>query len=248
MPKNVTVEPGDCLSSIASKNGFHWRALWEDDANAALRKKRRDPNVLFPGDVVVIPERSVATESLSTDDSHVFQLKPTYLHLRLRFHGAPRGGEAYRLVIDGDPRPGIVQADGRIDEIIAGNAKIAVLHLVVTKEEYTLELGEVNPLDEAAGVEWRLRSLGFDDDTHEPEGAALDEETLSALDLFARRNAPPQQSLSDALEEVCREHETFATIVRSHLGAAADPGTAADEALYQRVLPMVKKLEGEYGC
>ena len=35
MPVTYTVEPGDCLSSIALEYGFTWQSLWNDSANAS---------------------------------------------------------------------------------------------------------------------------------------------------------------------------------------------------------------------
>ena len=55
---NHTVKQGECLSSIAAKYGFgDWKALYDHPSNAALKKKRPNPHVLFPGDVVSIPEK-----------------------------------------------------------------------------------------------------------------------------------------------------------------------------------------------
>ena len=42
------VEPGECLSSIAEKYGFHqWKTVYDASENADLRTRRPNPNVLI---------------------------------------------------------------------------------------------------------------------------------------------------------------------------------------------------------
>ena len=52
------VAQGEYLSLIAARFGFRDpRVIWNHPDNAALRERRKNPNVLFPGDVLTIPER-----------------------------------------------------------------------------------------------------------------------------------------------------------------------------------------------
>jgi hypothetical protein len=61
MSTNYTVRPGDNLTKIARDHGFDsWRMLYDHPENAAFRGRRRDPNLIYPGDVIVIP--SVVTD------------------------------------------------------------------------------------------------------------------------------------------------------------------------------------------
>lgn len=54
-----TVKAGESLDSIAQKFGFrNWRDIYEDPANADLRKQRKNANEVKPGDVLVIPTRT----------------------------------------------------------------------------------------------------------------------------------------------------------------------------------------------
>lgn len=55
MPTYV-VKPGDTLSAIAKAHGLSsWQALYNDPANAVFRTKRPNPNLIFPGDQIVVP-------------------------------------------------------------------------------------------------------------------------------------------------------------------------------------------------
>jgi hypothetical protein len=56
MGTTYTVKPGDNLSLIASRHGLKsWQQIYNDPANASFRLKRPNPNLIFPGDVLVIP-------------------------------------------------------------------------------------------------------------------------------------------------------------------------------------------------
>jgi LysM repeat protein len=51
-----TVKPGDTLTSIAKAHGVSsWQALYNDPANAAFKSKRANPNLIYPGDQIVVP-------------------------------------------------------------------------------------------------------------------------------------------------------------------------------------------------
>ncbi len=51
-----TVKPGDSLSAIARKLGLKsWQELYNNPDNAAFRAKRPNPNLIFAGDVLMIP-------------------------------------------------------------------------------------------------------------------------------------------------------------------------------------------------
>ena len=49
----VTVSPGNTLSGIASHHGITWEQLWY-----ANYQQVRDPNLIFPGEKLVIPARN----------------------------------------------------------------------------------------------------------------------------------------------------------------------------------------------
>jgi len=52
-----TVRSGDWLDKIARNHGFDsWRDLYYHPDNAAFRAKRPNPNLIYPGDQIVIPD------------------------------------------------------------------------------------------------------------------------------------------------------------------------------------------------
>ena len=115
MSKQYKVKQGDCILSIAEKNGFFWETIWDHSENAALKDKRENSNELLPGDVVAIPEKSPKEESCGTKKRHRFVRKgvPAMLRIRILLDDEPRADKAYRLTVDGRLSKGIVSSRRR---------------------------------------------------------------------------------------------------------------------------------------
>src|SRR5437867_11905630 len=78
------VVQGECLSSIAKRYGFgKWRTFYDDPQNADFRKKRPNPNVIFPGDRIFIPDLDLRDEACATERRHKFEMKADKALLRL---------------------------------------------------------------------------------------------------------------------------------------------------------------------
>jgi hypothetical protein len=56
MANAYTVLRGDTLSKIAQRHGMTWQYLYSHADNAAFRRKRPNPNLIYPGDVIMIPK------------------------------------------------------------------------------------------------------------------------------------------------------------------------------------------------
>ena len=54
-PFKYAIRAGDTLTSIAAQFGIpNWQALYHDPANAAFRALRPNPDVIAPGDILLI--------------------------------------------------------------------------------------------------------------------------------------------------------------------------------------------------
>ena len=55
MAFKYTIRAGDTLTEIAGKFGMpSWQALYNDPANAAFKAHHPDPDLIEPGDILVI--------------------------------------------------------------------------------------------------------------------------------------------------------------------------------------------------
>jgi murein DD-endopeptidase MepM/ murein hydrolase activator NlpD len=165
MPKSYKVKKGDCISSIAFKYGFFPDTIWFDANNSKLKDKRGDPNTLRVGDEVHVPDLRVKEISCADSAKHSFRRKgvPEMLKLQFKVAGAPRKDEAYILEVDGQivSKPDDkTDAEGRIEQVISPDAKLAIIQFHDGTEKYTFALGEIDPVDTVRGVKGRLISLG----------------------------------------------------------------------------------------
>ena len=201
------VKEGECLSSIAEEYGFPWKKIWQHEANAELRDKRGDPNVLLTGDVVHIPERQTKTESASTEQRHKF-CKPRGTELRLKMLDRdfePRGNEPYALEVDGLARKqDKTDGEGMIRCKIDPVASRALVHLTRLDEVYEVELGAVSPVDETKGVQERLYNLGIDCG---PVDGIWGDLTEGGVQAFKKRNgeSDPDGDLDDETRRRLKE-------------------------------------------
>jgi len=203
------VRQGECLTSIAAAHGLHPDTIWNDAANAALKRERKDPSVLLPGDRLHVPERRLRQESGATEQRHRFRRKglPARLILTVRQAGQPRADTPYVLAVDGRTREGTTDGEGQLDEPIPAGARAA--RLVVDpggegEQVFELDLGGLDPVTEAAGLQKRLDNLGF---TCEPTGE-LDEQTAAALLAFQKEHDLEPTGNADAKtrDKLVQEH------------------------------------------
>jgi len=184
MPKQHKVKQGECLSSIAERYGLFPETIANDSDNSELKNERKDLNVLYAGDVLVIPDKTDKQESCATEQRHRFRKKGTPVALRLQLldeDDGPRANINYTLHIDGRTYEGTTDSDGKLEHRIPSGAKDGVL---MTEDDLIpISLGELNPIETCSGVKQRLLNLGYECGEINEE---LDSSTEMALKDFQK--------------------------------------------------------------
>lgn len=112
------VEQGEFLASIALKHGFRdWRVIWNHPDNAALKARRKNPNVLFPGDELRIPERTAGVAAAATGRLTTFVTGTNDVLLNITFENTsakPLASRSGQLTIGGRPATGPLVKKGPI--------------------------------------------------------------------------------------------------------------------------------------
>jgi len=76
MPTQHKVQDGECILSIAARNSVtDYHTLWNDAANAGLKKLRPNPNMLVIDDMVTLPEPKQKSTSATTGKTAMFVIK-----------------------------------------------------------------------------------------------------------------------------------------------------------------------------
>jgi N-acetylmuramoyl-L-alanine amidase len=192
-----TVQQGDCLNSLARTSGFSdYTTLYRHPKNAALREKRPNPNIICPGDILFIPDRTVQEIPCATNQSHQFTLtkKKVYLRLCLQddLHN-PYLNTNYRLRVEAADYAGATDSTGLLEQEIPADAVDGEITIFPFPDDpsdpgytFTLKLGHLDPIDEDSGVDARLINLGFGPtDSDNPEWS--DDDRGDALKAFQDR-------------------------------------------------------------
>ncbi len=188
------VKQGEHLSRIASEYGFsHYLTIWNLPQNAAL-KAQRNPNVLFPGDNLFVPDRETKQENRSTNQRHKFKLSGDPIKLRIvlhRVYGKPFANMPCVLVIDANRTELTSDGLGKIQQEISNTAaggSVTVKDQVPVKDatvsvnrEIRINIGHLDPVEEVSGQHARLANLGYYRGPDEPTDH---DEFLSAVEEF----------------------------------------------------------------
>jgi hypothetical protein len=165
------VRRNEHLSQIASRFGVSAAEVWDHPRNGDLRRRRRDPNVLAPGDVLLIPKppRRDPVRIAHKGSTH-FTLPPeptVTVTIRLRDEHGEFRGEAFDVRLRG-ARP----EDPPLCEGTTGGSGEVVFDVPVSIHEVVLRVpgrsyatvvyvGGLDPAATESGIRARLRHLGF---------------------------------------------------------------------------------------
>lgn len=170
MPTTHTVQQGEYLSMIAKQYGFATHiTLWDHEKNKDLKEKRKNPNILFPGDEVFIPDKEQKQVDATTQQLTTFRAKRDKLKLRLvleELYGDPIANAQCEIRIDGKSRNAVTGEDGTVEIEVPLSVKTA--ELTINEEGGKLQgatipikIGHVDPVEEPTGQIARLNNLGY---------------------------------------------------------------------------------------
>ena len=187
-----TVRQGDCLSSIAKQHGLgDWRTIYDHPQNAALRASRPNPNIICPGDILFVPDRTLRWENARTKQRHRFEIGVPRQLLRLVVQDADGiriANTAYELTVDGQAFTGTTDGNGQLEAQIAVDAREGRLR--TGAYEWELKISHLNPMSPdsvdggVSGAQARLKNLGFDVG---PIDGIRGGQTEAALEAFQRK-------------------------------------------------------------
>ncbi len=168
-PKLHKVAQGESLSGIAKKYGFaDWKTIYNHGDNADFKKKRPNPNLIFPGDRINIPEKEHKQVDISTDAEHTFEVRrrQSVLRLVLKEFTEPIANANYELHFKGLKKPitGMTDGQGKLEAKVPPDLQSA--RLVINDYELKLAVGHLNPMKDApdkgvSGLQARLTNLGY---------------------------------------------------------------------------------------
>lgn len=157
------VVQGDTIPGIAFRHGLAPDTVWDDPRNAGLRARGRTPDVLFPGDEVIVEALRPKEVVVAVDRRHRFLRRgvPARTRIQLLEGGLPLANLEYTLRVEGVARRGVTDSEGVLEEFIPPLARDGELRLEPEGPVYRLSFGRLDPIRELSGVQGRLSNLGF---------------------------------------------------------------------------------------
>ena len=172
------IKLGECLANLVHQYRLRdYRSLYNHPNNADLRHARPNPNILFAGDQVFVPDLVLKTEDKNTDAQHTFEVNRPTVRLRLVLKDTkeqPYASKHYRLAVQNKVMTGVTTAEGLIEQVIPADATVGDLTLWIDSSNenalrVNLFIGYLDPLKRSKvsrGVSITLvfrvaRSMGF---------------------------------------------------------------------------------------
>lgn len=212
MPRTHQVKQGESLYKIAAAYQIaDWKAIWNHAGNAGLRRKRKDPHILYPGDIVTLPDAQPSIVAKLDGrlelTLHRCGRQPIELHL-LCIDFEPMADTEYTLSYGSVEIRGKTDADGKLTAEIP--LDVQQLELTAGDLHWELRPGDLNPLEDTSdeglsGAQGRLKNLGLFD-------GEIDGRTSPALERALRRF----QLQHDIPRSGVLDNETRNALIRRH--------------------------------
>jgi hypothetical protein len=159
------VRQGDTLYSLSKCYGVPTQRIIDHPDNTFLRDSQRNEGILRPGDRVTIPDPQYKEIDCASEQRHRFQCRNQRCDLEVQLfrEDEPRGGEPYLLRFDMVEFSGNLDDDGWLRVRIPADVQRGLLAIGEGDdiEEYPVQVGHIDPVDEIRGMQQRLRNLGF---------------------------------------------------------------------------------------
>ena len=199
------------MASIAARYGFSdWQTIYDAPENAELKKKRKDPSVLCPGDAVVVPDAASKSVSCATGATHNFVVQRSKVIARLAvnvsdpFH--------YELIVAGRSYTGKTDGSAPLEHPIPPDVRKGELLLWPDEEgnaearqgllRIPIRFGRLDPLEEVSGIQGVLANLGF---YFGAVDGILGDETKAAIVAFQEFvGMDPSGEIDDGLRDKLR--------------------------------------------
>lgn len=195
------VQPRDTVLTIALMHDLAPQAIVDANPEMFTGAAARDPQMLAPGEVLLLPSPTPPEPSVAPQVKNRFVARVPRVHLHLAFEdeGGPMADEPF--VVPGvvrlpdetgrrdarAPLEGTLDGEGRITLIVPALLGTFVLTFPERHVDHVVEVGGLDPVDQRRGREARLRHRGFLpvdqalDDPYRFETAIAERETLKSF-------------------------------------------------------------------
>jgi hypothetical protein len=157
------IKQGDYLAVLAYRFGFDADTVWNDDKNADLRKLRLDPNILWPTDVLYIPDqidKDPKTHDLALGTTNNFVSHAPTVNMTILFSDEALVAQNY--TIEELPElTGLATVGGKASFAIPVTLTAFTIVFTDSGTTFAFDVGHMDPINTLTGVAKRLQNLGY---------------------------------------------------------------------------------------
>ena len=163
-----SVQPGEHLVRIvAAEHVSSYRRVWDHSSNKDLASKRKNPNILLPGDVVNLPNPAPKTADAPTEKVSRFvattEDKLDFRVVLLDENNQPMKSLKCQFLEEG--REATSDGSGMLERLeLFPSFELGVLRFDFREDvrlAFAVAVGHLDPLDTPSGIQERLSNLGY---------------------------------------------------------------------------------------
>jgi hypothetical protein len=167
------IKQGDYVARLAYKFGFDADEIWNDPANGDLQALRKDQNILWPTDILHIPDqvdKEPATFPLVTGQTNTFVCDTPTVSITIKFTDTSLAGQPFTVPEVPSLTDQTTGADGSVTLPIPVTLDTFTIAFTQSGATFEFKPGGLDPMDTLSGVFQRLYNLGFlgDDASADP--------------------------------------------------------------------------------
>ena len=198
------VKDGDTLTRIANMNGFSVETIWNHSKNKELKGKRKDPDILFVGDIVFIPGKGIKKEDCVLNKINKYHKKDTHNNFQVMLlDGEDKPRKNLEYIIQAEDRfyKGKTDSEGKTEQHLIPSFVEKVVLTIKSKnkdeieEEYVFNIGHLDPVDTIQGIQQRLNHLGYN--CGDSDGDCGEFTSLALSRFQADNDIEPDGNISD---------------------------------------------------
>jgi hypothetical protein len=184
------IRQGDYVLSLAHEFGFDADTVWKDPKNADVAKLR-DPNILYPGDILYIPDqvdKQPDCKNLTTGAMNPFVSVAPPTPVRITFKDPDLASQPCTIAELPDLTSLATTDKGLLEFTAPVTLNTATVSFTAVPATFSCRVGHLDPIETASGVFQRLQNLGVIDDAQswDPPDPDLIRSALALLDAMSQ--------------------------------------------------------------
>lgn len=201
--KPYVIRQGDYVLKLSHLHGFDANKVWNDGKNAELKKLRKDPSLLKPGDILFVPDEPKKRLKVNAKETNAYVARVPTVKVNVVISEDDEPLKDAKYVVEGmgdDETEYATDGEGTVSFEAPVHIREVTVRFLESTMKFRIAIGDLDPPDTPSGARMRLQSLGlYGAKTEGADGyVARDENGLAgAIRAFQAKNGIDVTGLLD---------------------------------------------------